>query len=292
MSTSVKPETYCVEIITLLKKVKIMDTHKQEREGRGKRGPCEMLHRNACPKASFKRALKEMSMLHPKGTEGYALIEENLRRRVEMPKTYRMFQIRFERGSMRTIVPESKEPLVLEFDNRKDGTLRNRIVNKKEDWVVVVRFDSPEHLEGWLQSNVRRRLNKEAAHLWEEARAERVGGGFPGWFAAGTAGSGAVALPPNWKQAMGVLLVLYPMVMLLNRYLSPPLASLPLAVAIFLSNAAGVALLTWLLMPLVNRVFGFWLSPPPSRSGPAEALGIGAMLCGYAIAVIIFMVLG
>ena len=157
----------------------------------------------------------------------------------------------------------------------------------QEDWVVAVRFDSAEHLKDWLQSDVRRHLIDQAADLWHEARVESFSGGFPGWF-----GAGRTAIPPNWKQAMSVLIVLYPTIMLLNLFLSPRLAGLPTALSIFLGTVASVALLTWLLMSIVNRVFGFWLTPSPSRSGLVEATGVGAMLLGYALAVIIFLALG
>jgi antibiotic biosynthesis monooxygenase (ABM) superfamily enzyme len=159
----------------------------------------------------------------------------------------------------------------------------------QDEWVVVVRFDSPTNLQGWLASDVRRRLVDEAARLWHEARVESFGGGFPGWFTAGPPGPSQPALPPNWKQAMTVLLALYPTVMLLGLVLSPRLASLPLPLQMFLSNAASVAVLTWLLMPLVARGFGFWLTPAGTGVG---ALGLGAVLLGYAVAIAVFLALG
>jgi uncharacterized protein len=97
----------------------------------------------------------------------------------------------------------------------------------QEEWVVVVRFDSSEHLQSWFLSDARQRLVDRAARLWDEARVERFGGGFPGWFAPGTTASGQPAFPPVWKQAMIVLLALYPTVMLLTLFLSPWLAGLP-----------------------------------------------------------------
>lgn len=159
----------------------------------------------------------------------------------------------------------------------------------QEEWVVVVRFDSPQHLQGWLQSDVRRRLIDQAALLWDEARVESFGGGFPGWFAPGAAGPGQPAFPPDWKQAMIVLLTLYPTVMLLSLFLSPWLTGLPMPWALFISNVVSVVILTWAVMPYVNRLFGFWLIPSPSRSGLVEALGTGAVILGYAVALIIFL---
>lgn len=165
------------------------------------------------------------------------------------------------------------------------------IAGMQEDWVVVVRFDSAEHLQGWLSSDVRKRLVDEAARLWDEARVESFSGAFPGWFGASAAGPGQAGLPPDWKQAMIVLLVLYPTVMLLGLVLSPWLTALPLAVSMFIGNMASVALLTWLFMAPVNRAFSFWLAPTGARRGLVELRGIAIILGGYALAIVIFLAL-
>ena len=159
----------------------------------------------------------------------------------------------------------------------------------QDEWVVVVRFDSPPNLQRWLESDVRRRLNAEAARLWHEARVESFGGGFPGWFTAGAPGPGQPALPPNWKQAMIVLLALYPTVMLLNHFLSPRLATAPFPLQIFISNAVGTVILTWLVMPLVTRALSFWLTPAGTGVG---LLGLAAVLVGYAAAIALFLAAG
>ncbi len=114
---------------------------------------------------------------------------------------------------------------------------------------------------------------------------ESFSGAFPGWFGAGPTRPGAAALPPDWKQAMIVLLVLYPTVMLLGRFLSPWLASLPLAVSMFIGNVVSVALLTWLLMPGANRALGFWLTSTGARGRLVELRGIGMILAGYVLAI-------
>ena len=60
---------------------------------------------------------------------------------------------------------------------------------------------------------------------------------------------------------MIVLVVFYPLVMLLGRFLSPWIASQPPALSIFIGNLLSVGLLTWLCLPWLNRAFGFWLTP-------------------------------
>jgi uncharacterized protein len=159
----------------------------------------------------------------------------------------------------------------------------------QDEWVVVVRFDSTEHLRGWLESDVRRRLNAEAARLWHEARVESFSGGFPGWFTAGAPGPGQPALPPDWKQAMVVLFVLFPTVMLLSKVLSPFLTGLSFPLQMFVGNVASVVLMTWLFMPWALRGLGFWLTPAGTGVG---VRGLVTVLAGYAIAITVFLVLG
>ena len=159
----------------------------------------------------------------------------------------------------------------------------------QDEWVVVVRFDSSENLRRWLESDVRRRLNAEAARLWHEARVEGFSGGFPGWFTAGAPGPGQPALPPNWKQAMVVLLVLFPTVMVLSKVLSPFLHGLPLALQMFLSNVTSVVLMTWLFLPLALRYLGFWLTPAGTGVG---VRGLVTVLAAYALAITVFLALG
>ncbi len=66
-----------------------------------------------------------------------------------MPKAYRMCQVRFKRGSMRTIVLENKESLVLEFDNREEGALRNLIENVNGHIEII----DVQVVKGWLPSS-------------------------------------------------------------------------------------------------------------------------------------------
>ena len=162
------------------------------------------------------------------------------------------------------------------------------VAGVQDEWIVVVRFDSPEHLEQWRVSDVRRRMVDEASRLWEESTIEKINSGFPGWFASDTALRGG-ALPPDWKQAMLVLLVLYPVVMAQTYLLSPPLAWLRLPEAMFIQKVVSMVILTYALMPIAIRTFDFWLHPDPARRTRVEVLGIGAHLIGYAVAVAFFL---
>lgn len=118
-----------------------------------------------------------------------------------------------------------------------------------------------------------------------ETDAPRVATAFSGWF---TFGDTPGQVPPNWKQAMIVLLTLFPVVMLELLYLSPLLQSLNLAVATFIGNLLSVAALTWALVPWANRAFGWWLRPTTNTSPAVEAAGVALIIGLYALSVVVF----
>ena len=178
---------------------------------------------------------------------------------------------------------------------RFPGFLENEVFppvpGLQDEWIVLVRFDTPEHLRSWLSSDVRKRLLDEAARSGTRLMSSPSAGPSPGGSERARPGPGGAGLPPDWKQAMIVLLVLYPAVMLQLLFLSPWLAPLPLAVSTFLANMLSVVLLTWLLMPLANRAFGFWLTPANASGRLVELRGIAAIVAGYALAIAAFLAL-
>lgn len=143
------------------------------------------------------------------------------------------------------------------------------------DWTTVLTFRSERDLENWKNSEERRYLLSQ----FEEASHDGVDVGpasFGTWFAARAAGSRPV---PEWKQAMVVLAVLYPLVsfydITLGNAAGQGLAvaghqvikglGLPFPVVVFLGNAIGTVLLTWVLMPAAIGLFNWWLDPAASR---------------------------
>jgi antibiotic biosynthesis monooxygenase (ABM) superfamily enzyme len=147
---------------------------------------------------------------------------------------------------------------------------------KDPSWTTVLRFDTPEHLEGWLGSKERAALLAESEQLIHGFRAQRVDTSFPGW----TPVNPKTGKPPNmWKTASLVLLTLFPVVMLELKFLSPHLSGLPPALATFVGNALSVALTTWPLMPLAIGGFHAWLFPDDRSRWLAYAGPVIVVLC-------------
>ncbi len=124
----------------------------------------------------------------------------------------------------------------------------------QDEVVTVLTFEDRASLDGWLNSPVRSRQIERLDALTETGRTLLVVGGFGGWFDHVDG-----VEPKLWKQAVVVLIALFPTVVLLN-YLSawalPDLAMIP---ATFLGNVVGIALLTWVLMPPLTRRLSGWL---------------------------------
>jgi uncharacterized protein len=141
---------------------------------------------------------------------------------------------------------------------RFPGFLRNDLIEPvpgvQDEYAIVFSFASKRELDGWLGSTERSELVRELTTMVEGDRTLNVVGGFGGWFPA------TGARPPvRWKQAVAVLIALYPTTLTLGslqRWLVP---EAPWALALLVTNVLGVATLTWLLMPWLTRRLGPWL---------------------------------
>ncbi len=158
--------------------------------------------------------------------------------------------------------------------------------SKIGNWVTILRFDTQEHLDAWMNSEERKQILHEAESFIEEFQAHRVEGPFAGWFASVTQTTGNA--PPIWKQAMLVLLVLYPSVMLEMRFLNLYLTSLKPAFGIFIGNTISLSLVSWPLMPLAIWFLQWWFKPASQGYSARRIAGILNVILLYAIEIAIF----
>jgi antibiotic biosynthesis monooxygenase (ABM) superfamily enzyme len=162
--------------------------------------------------------------------------------------------------------------------------LQPPIPGLQENWVSLLRFDTAEHLNAWLESDARRDALREVEPFIDK-REQQVATAFSGWFTFSDAPGQA---PSSWKQSMIVLLTLYPIVMLEQLFLNPLLHSLGMAEAIFIGNLLSVAATGFLLIPLAIRAFEWWLLPGPNASSRVEAAGIALIVGLYALSIVVF----
>lgn len=153
------------------------------------------------------------------------------------------------------------------------------------NWITLLQFDTPENLDHWLTSTERQKVLGEAKSLITTLDSHRVISPYAGWFAS-IAKTGK--LPPVWKQTMIVLLVLFPIVMLEFKYLSPVMANLNISLATFIGNAISVTLIAWPLMPIAIWFLGWWLAPRPEKQLQATIAGTIILIFLYLVEIAIF----
>lgn len=154
-------------------------------------------------------------------------------------------------------------------------------------WTTLVRYSTPAQLEAWLASPQRKSLLERSDPLVSRWKSQRLSNPFGGWFPT----EPDQPPPAAWKQTCLVLLVLFPVVMLEIRFLSPLLAHTPMAIATFIGNAISVSLVSWPLMKLAIFCLGWWLMPDPKHKQRVELLGLAAITALYAAEILIFMLL-
>jgi antibiotic biosynthesis monooxygenase (ABM) superfamily enzyme len=157
----------------------------------------------------------------------------------------------------------------------------------QEDWTIVYRFDTSEHLDRWLDSSERQQLLAEG-DKFGGFDLHRISNPFGSWFSFGDDAPGADQ-PPSWKTALSVLVGLYPTVGLLTLAISELWPSGELWESLLLGNVLSVGLLTWLVMPIVTRGLRFWLAPTPgSASRRVDVLGAGVSIAFLTAAAAVF----
>jgi len=128
------------------------------------------------------------------------------------------------------------------------------VVGVQDETVVVFAFDTRDHLDEWLASPVRGELLAAANQYLDGERVLNVVSGFGGWFSYG--GPSA----KKWKQAVVVLMALYPMTFMLSLLSRKLIPDVPWQISLLLSNVIVTSLLTWVLMPPLTRWFERWLN--------------------------------
>ncbi len=147
-------------------------------------------------------------------------------------------------------------------------------------FVIVVRFATEEQSRAWHDSETCRGLLEEARPLLEERVLHGPSSVFGSWFSSEVTAGPEREPPQNWKEALVVLLVLYPTVMLLSLFVTGPLLSgWSMSTSMYVGNLLCVALMTWLLMPFVTGQLAFWLRPLKG-SGPGVRYGGLALVLG------------
>ena len=175
-----------------------------------------------------------------------------------------------------------------EFPGFWDLEVFEPVPGESDNFVLVIRFATAAELEAWHSSPTCQTLLKEKKHFLESEVRHAPSSVFGNWFSRSAQGSAREPSQP-WKEALIVLLTLYPTVMLLTLYLTGPLmGEWPLSVSMYLGNLMTVSILTWVLMPLATRSLSFWLEPPKGSGVKNLLKGLFIVLGGQLMMVFLF----
>jgi uncharacterized protein len=149
------------------------------------------------------------------------------------------------------------------FEGFRGLELARPIDGLQQEHVVILRFDSPDHLGRWETSEIRRTWLAKADRFTNRLVSIQHIAGMEGLF---TLGSGNVALaPPKYKMVILVSAGLYPLVILANLFVAPHLP-LPFLGRSLITTVLNVAIMTYVVMPQLTRLLRSWLAGQPAKS--------------------------
>jgi len=156
------------------------------------------------------------------------------------------------------------------------------------EWLSILRFRTDHQLQAWLTSAERQdALPQLRSQLTEDFSVITHSTPFGSILRIQ---DGTTRVTPNWKTAMLVLLVLYPTVMTLSRFLGPVLDNLGAEpwLSMWLSQIVSVGLMTWFFMPTVTGWFRRWLDPVDGAGPRTSLIGAGIVVVVYLATLALF----
>lgn len=156
------------------------------------------------------------------------------------------------------------------------------------EWLSVLRFRTDRQLTAWINSperqhalpTLRSQLTRDFTVITRRTP----------YGAILRIEDGVTKVTPNWKSAMLVLLVLYPTVMLLSRFLGPVLdqAGAEPWLSMWLSQIVSVGLMTFFFMPFVTGLFRRWLDPIQGAGLRVTVIGAVIVVAAYLVTLTLF----
>lgn len=133
------------------------------------------------------------------------------------------------------------------------GLLRS--APNSQDWNIVYRFDTTEHLDNWEASPDRIRLLTSGADFMRTVSERRIQE-IDEWSEPPTTSTGP---PPRWKTFLMTATVILILQLTITYALSPLIGTWPLVVRSITVVLPVVAIMTWIVMPRLSKRLAGWL---------------------------------
>jgi len=160
---------------------------------------------------------------------------------------------------------EKLRELLTDFD-RFPGTAGSRLFRRAAggsvEFSILQQFASQADHDAWLASPEFERWRCEVAPPVPTPGHVHRYSGMDAFFVSAKAPDA----PPRWKMAVLLLVVVYPLSLAISTWGAPALSALPELAGSFLTSVFMVWLMTYVLVPILTKVFQSWLQPgsPPT----------------------------
>ncbi|HQU83610.1 MAG TPA: antibiotic biosynthesis monooxygenase [Pyrinomonadaceae bacterium] len=151
---------------------------------------------------------------------------------------------------------------ILQQTKRSPGYLGREIfppAAKGEPYIVIVRFQSENDLQTWLNSPERKEAISQMEEEFEDGDKTEIRAGIDVWFTP----KNAVRKPPPYKQFILTAAAIYPLSLTIPRLLSPLFEVVPILKNPFLAGlimtSIIVGLMTYVVMPFLTAKLHNWL---------------------------------
>jgi antibiotic biosynthesis monooxygenase (ABM) superfamily enzyme len=125
------------------------------------------------------------------------------------------------------------------------------------EYVIILQFDTCQHLETWMQSKIRKGWIERVKPLIREQQSIQVLTGLEAWFQLPEQPTHSA--PRRYKQAILVWIGVASISLLVSPHVTALLISWPWILRLFANVAITVFLLTYGVMPFLTRRFQDWL---------------------------------
>lgn len=123
-------------------------------------------------------------------------------------------------------------------------------------YIIAFQFENLETLTNWMDSE-ERKLELEKLKVYSEQEMQlEYQEGIDFWF---TQPKDQVNRPPKWKMSILTWIAVFPGVVFLSKFFSFMFPDFSSTFIVFFVTLTLVALLTWVLMPNLTRIFKKWL---------------------------------
>ncbi|MEM7027154.1 MAG: antibiotic biosynthesis monooxygenase [Pseudomonadota bacterium] len=163
-----------------------------------------------------------------------------------------------------------KPSLITEFENIMTGTTQDamkfeghlganiiRPLKENDFYRIVFKFDSMRNYIAWENSDVRRKWMEKYAEVEQGEQEIEVLSGLETWFTL--AGEEVLVPPKKYKMFIVTWLSIFCLSVLLNQILKPILGQQNEIAQIAIMSLVMVALMTYVLMPIISKILSRWL---------------------------------